>query len=69
MYIFKVVIEVYKRQDDQFLLLFNISDNVCDRAMEAKSSPIAMLVLPFWKKYTNIPMECPIEAVSTYISQ
>lgn len=50
--------------DGQFHLLFNITENMCNLADEAKASNLTAIVHPLWQQYTNIPIECPIEAVS-----
>lgn len=51
--------------DGHFQLLFNISENICSLAVEAKASPLAAAIRPLWQQYTNTPLfECPIVPVS-----
>lgn len=55
--------------DGHFHLLFNISENICSLADEAKAS-LAMAIQPLWQQYTNAPFfTCSVAAVSneTYI--
>lgn len=65
---FEVAVQVYlgsKLLDGHFNLLFNITENLCDAAEEAKKTNLATVVRPLWTEYTNVPFGCPFEPVST----
>ncbi|XP_031622065.1 uncharacterized protein LOC116340042 [Contarinia nasturtii] len=54
--------------DGHFNLLFNISENLCHLAVEAKTSGVASMVRPIWQQYTNLPLECPVETGTYYLN-
>ncbi|XP_055319836.1 uncharacterized protein LOC129577215 [Sitodiplosis mosellana] len=55
--------------DGHFHLLFNISENICSLADDAKASSFALAIRPVWQQYTNAPLfECPIVAGKYYVN-
>lgn len=64
---FKVSVQVYlgsKLIDGHFSLLFNMTENLCEMAEEAKKTNLVSVVRPIWESYTNAPFGCPFEPVS-----
>lgn len=55
-----------KLLDGQYNLLFNVTENLCDVATNMKKAKIGEIMRPLWEQHTNIPIGCPIDAVSIY---
>lgn len=53
-----------ERMDGNSLLLLNLTEDLCHPPEEANGFQLKSIMHSMWLQYTNIPLGCPVEAVS-----